>query len=566
MPRDAVDSDVMDAFADVANPSDLDLTARYRRIETLLGSGPHEDAIRDAFAEWEGVRRGWASYANVTRLRFAQDTTGEDRRQAQRELDERQPRVTAFEVAAKRSFLDAAVRTPLAPKIGAHAFDLWSADIACFQPSIAGDLVREAALVREYTQMLASATARFGEEELTLSGLATYYNVPDRTTRHAAEQARWALFERHSERLDGIYDELDRLRAVMATKLGFPDYTTLRYRKMRRLDYGPADIAAYRDEIVRTVVPLAAELLARGGAAAGLDRVYLWDEAALSPDSGIAPLGDLEWTIARTHETLTAIDPALGTFGTTLFTDGMFDVAFRPGKRRGAFCTDIPVRHSPFIFANYTGTARDIRTLVHELGHAFQHWQSRDKRAFDYMYPTLESAEIHSMALEFLSWPEMDRFFGANADAYRRQHLFDSLLFIPYGAAVDHFQHLVYAHPTASPQERHKMWQEVERRYLPWRDYGDLAYPSKGGLWQDKHHIYVMPFYYIDYTLALCCALQFWERAGEDREAALADYLTLCARGGEAPFGSLVSSAHLASPFAPGALERVVDRARAELA
>ena len=179
---------------------------------------------------------------------------------------------------------------------------------------------------------------------------------------------------------------------------------------------------------------------------------------------------------------------------------------------------------------------------------------------------TMEAAEIHSMALEFLSWPQMERFFGSQAPAYRRQHLFDSLLFIPYGVAIDHFQHLVYAHPSASPAERHEMWQEVERRYLPWRDYGDLAYPAKGGLWQDKHHIYVMPFYYIDYTLALCCALQFWQRAGEDREAALADYLTLCGRGGEAPFGSLVHSAHLASPFAPGALQGVVDRARAELA
>jgi oligoendopeptidase F len=169
------------------------------------------------------------------------------------------------------------------------------------------------------------------------------------------------------------------------------------------------------------------------------------------------------------------------------------------------------------------------------------------------------------MALEYLSWPQMERFFGPAAGAYRRQHLLDAILFIPYGAAVDHFQHMVYEHPGASPSERHAMWQEVERRYLPWRDYGDLAYPAKGGLWQEKQHIYLSPFYYIDYTLALCCALQFWERATADRESALDAYVALCARGGDAPFQTLARSAGLRSPFEPGALEHVVSRVRAEL-
>ena len=413
--------------------------------------------------------------------------------------------------------------------------------------------------------MLASATARFGDEDLTLSELAHYYSVADRATRHAAERARWSILERHAERLDAIFDDLVRLRAGMATKLGFADYTSLRYRKMRRTDYGPADVAAYRDEIAKTVVPLARELLARGGAAAGLERVYLWDETALAKDGDVAPIGDLDWTLARTRDALAAIDPALGSFGEALFADGMFDVAARPGKRRGAFCTSIPVRNSPFIFTNYTGTGRDVRTLMHELGHAFQFWESRGKPTIDYLQPTLEAAEIHSMALEFLSWPQMDRLFGDRAAAYRRQHLFDSLQFLPYGAAVDHFQHLVYAHPSATPAERHQMWQEVERRYLPWRDYGDLAYPAKGGLWQDKQHIYVSPFYYIDYTLALCCALQFGQRSTRDRAGALADYVALCGRGGEAPFLRLVRSAGLASPFASGTLAAVVDEARSQL-
>jgi M3 family oligoendopeptidase len=555
----------MNALDDIRNPSDTELATRYRRIDELLGHAPHEEALRDAFADWERVRREWTSYANVTRLRFSQDTTDEACRAAQKDLDERLPRVAALETDAKHAFLRAPVRRPLEDTLGSHAFDVWSADAACFAPSIAGDLVRESAVTREYTELLASSTARFRNEDLTLSALAKYYTVGDRETRHAAERARWSIFERHADRLDAMYDELVHLRAGMAAKLGFSDYVTMRYKKMRRLDYGAADVAAYRDEVVRTVVPFAKELIARFGAAASLDHVYVWDEAALSRDGDLAPHGDLDWTLARTREALRAIDPALGAFGDALFSDGMYDVEYRHGKRRGAFCTDIPVRNSPFIFANYTGVARDVRTLMHELGHAFQHWQSRDKTVLDYLYATSESAEVHSMSLEFLSYPEMERFFGAEAAAYRRQHLFDTLLFIPYGCAIDHFQHLVYAHPSASPEERHGMWQDMERRYLPWRDYGDLAFPAKGGLWQEKQHVYLMPFYYIDYTLALACAMQFWQRAGDDRASALGDYIALCRRGGEAPFQTLVRSVGVRSPFEPGVLERIVQHARARL-
>jgi len=310
-------------------------------------------------------------------------------------------------------------------------------------------------------------------------------------------------------------------------------------------------------------VPLAHDLVRRFAAEAGYDRAYFWDEAVLGSAKRIAPLGDRAWVVERTRESLGAIDPALGEFANMLIERELLDVDHRPGKALGAYCTNFPTRRVPFVFANFNGTRGDVRTMMHELGHAFQSWQSRDKGTIDYLVPTYESAEIHSMSLEYLSWPEMERFFGDDADAYRREHLLDALLFLPYGVAVDHFQHLVYAQPSATPAERHAMWQDVERRYLPWRAYGDLGYPSRGGLWQEKRHIYVAPFYYIDYTLALCCALQFWVRAQSDRAEALDAYVRLCGRGGEAPFGELVRSAGLRSPFESGALADVIAAAAA---
>ena len=187
----------------------------------------------------------------------------------------------------------------------------------------------------------------------------------------------------------------------------------------------------------------------------------------------------------------------------------------------------------------------------------------RENFPIDYLWPTAEACEIHSMGLEFLTWPQMDRFFGSgDGDRFRAIHLEESLLFLPYGVAIDHFQHKVYENPDATPAERHAMWQEMERTYLPWRDYGDLARPGEGGFWQVQLHVYRYPFYYIDYTLAQTCALQFWKRSEEDFAEAMEAYVALCRRGGEAPFQELVKGAGLISPFEPGCLSDVVTHAR----
>ena len=550
-------------MSDIAEPSDRALEAEYAEITASLAASPNVDGWRDAFGRWDGVRRVWKSWANVTRLRYTQDTRRDDYREAQATLDRRVPHVTSLDTALKHRFLAAAARPELEDAFGEQAFALWDADVATYDDAIASDLVRESELAREYTELLATATVPFEGEERSLGALGKAFGDPARETRHAAQRAFWSAFDERAERLDDIFDRLVRVRDGMARTLGFDDYVGLGYRRMHRVDYGPDDVARYRDEVARVVVPFAHELVRRHGASAGLDRVAFWDESALGTQTRIAPLGDQSWIIARTQEALEAIDPELGAFARVLIEGQLFDVDNRPGKALGAYCTNFPTRRVPFVFANFNGSRADVRTLMHELGHAFQAWKSRDKAAVDYLTPTYESAEIHSMSLEYLSWPQMERFFGDDAGAYRREHLLDAMLFLPYGVAVDHFQHLVYERPGATPAERHEMWREMERRYLPWRDYGDLAYPAKGALWQEKRHIFVAPFYYIDYTLALCCALQFWVKAAGDRDAALEAYVKLCARGGEAPFRELVRSAGLRVPFEAGALESVVTAASA---
>ena len=269
--------------------------------------------------------------------------------------------------------------------------------------------------------------------------------------------------------------------------------------------------------------------------------------------------------VVRAQTMFDAMHPQLGAFFRLMHESKLTDLKNRDGKAGGGFCTAFPSYGLPFIFANFNGTKGDVEVFTHEMGHAYQAYASRQQPLLDYLWPTNESCEIHSMGLEFLTWPHMEQFFEADAERFRRIHLTQGLLFIPYGVAVDHFQHLVYAHPEAPPQERHRMWQEMERMYLPWRDYGDLPHVADGGFWQFQRHIYLHPFYYIDYTLAQTCALQLWVRSGHDPAGTLDAYNRLCARGGEAPFQELARSAGLVSPFQAGCLREVVAQARAAL-
>ncbi len=551
-------------FADiqVETPTLEQVTAEYESINQALDRASTTEAKKAALQQWEDLRRRLDSWSALTSLHFSQDTTNEDYKQAKSYADELQPKLTALAVAMKKRLLNSPDVAEFETILGKQAFSLWSADVTAFEPIIEADLVQESKLINQYVQLLASAEIQFQGETLNLSGIRKYSQDSDRQIRYQAEKARWHFFEQHQSQLDSIYDQLVKLRHSMATKLGYENYIGLGYKRMQRIDYTEADVTNYRQEVVKKVVPLAQKIIAQKAEKLNLDQVNFWDESVFDLQGNPKPQGDHDWMLQQAQTMFDNIHPELGSFFQMMVKGNFIDLKTRAGKAGGGFCTGFPTYGVPYIFANFNGTKGDVEVFTHEMGHAFQAWQSRQLPLIDYLWPTLESCEIHSMSLEFLTWSQMDKFFGEDASRFRRIHLAESILFLPYGCAVDHFQHLVYANPEATPQERNQMWQQMEALYLPWRKYQDLAYPAQGSLWQEKQHIYCYPFYYIDYTLALCCAMQFWVKAQSDFTAALAEYIALCQRGGQAPFQTLVSSANLVSPFKSGSLASVVKQAQ----
>ena len=512
--------------------------------------------------DWDKLRREIETWSALVYLRFNQDTGNAEYKAEREYCDELSPRLTDLDVRIKRLLLASSHRAALEQKFGKQAFALWEADIMAFDPKIEQHLVRENKLQAEYGELTAAAQVEFRGEKHNLSGIVKFREAADRRTRHDAEAVRWQWFADNRPVLDRIFDDLVKLRHEMACQLGHKDYIELGYKRMKRVDYSQADVEQFRAEVRQHLVPLGVELRQRQTKSLGVDKLMFWDDAVYDLAGNPAPKGDHDWMVERAQKMFDAMHPDLASFFRLMREAKLTDLKNRDRKSPGGFCTSFPMYGLPYIFANFNGTKHDVEVFTHEMGHAYQGYQSRHQPLIDYLWPTYESCEIHSMGLEFLTWPQMEQFFEGDADRFRRIHLTQGLLFIPYGVAVDHFQHLVYAKPDATPAERHAMWQEMERTYLPWRDYGDLPHLPSGGFWQFQRHIYLSPFYYIDYTLAQTCALQLWVRAQKDAKGTLDAYNALCARGGEAPFQDLAKSAGLVSPFQAGCLRDVAAQAR----
>lgn len=550
-------------FSDIT-VDEPDLAALLEAYASLQTSCARAATLADwlaLFSAWDALRRRFSTWSAFTELRFRQDTRDAAYKAAVDRSNELQPKVTGLDAEIKRAFLASALRKDLERELGDYVFARWETDVTAYDPSIEALVVSEANLVDEYTALLAQASFEFQSERLNLSALGKFGEHPDRGVRRAAAQVKWDFYGQQRPRLDALYDRLVGVRHEMAQQLGFATFVELGYRRLTRTDYGPADVERYRNEIVREIVPLAERIHRAQARKLGIDEVMLWDEQIYDRAGSPKPPGDFARMLTAARNAFAAMHPDLGSFAAFMTDGNMLDLQLRDGKAGGGFCTSFPTYGLPYVFANFNGSTHDVNVLLHEMGHAFQCYSSRAMPVSDYLWPTAEACEIHSMSMEFLAWPQLRHFFGSDAQGYRLQHLSSSIAFLPYGAAVDHFQHLVYERPDATPAERHGFWKQVEALYLPWRRYGDIEHLRHGGYWQQQQHIYSLPFYYIDYTLALGTALQFWMRSLDDYDAVLRAYTSLCRRGGEAPFQTLVRSAGLTSPFEPGVLHAVAERA-----
>ena len=496
----------------------------------------------------------------IANIRHDIDTTDKFYEQEQNYYDEIEPEIIDMNVMYAQQMYESPYRSYLEEKIGTVAFKNIELHIKSFDKKLIPLKQEENALTTAYDKLIAGAEIDWEGETLNLSLLRKYLTHKDREVRQKAYTKYNAFFEANGEELDSIYDQLVKNRTKQAKELGYDNFVELGYYRVMRNCYGKEMVENFRNQVKEYFVPFAEELHEQRKKRLGIEKLSCIDESVYFANGNPEPIGTPEEIMSCARDMYGELSKETREFFDFMSDHELFDVLGRKKKRAGGYMTYLPDYGSPFIFANFNGTSGDINVITHECGHAFQGYLSGKDPIREHADITMETAEIHSMSMEFFTAPWMEKFFGERTEDYHFMHLEDAATFIPYGCMVDEFQHIVYENPEMTPSERRNAWKELEKEYRPHLDYTGYPYFEKGGFWQKQPHIYDDPFYYIDYCIAQICAFQFKIRMDENYQEAWNSYLKLCTLSASDFFTNMLKEVGLDSPFEDGCVKRIVEK------
>ncbi|MCR1954776.1 M3 family oligoendopeptidase [Clostridioides mangenotii] len=458
-----------------------------------------------------------------------------------------------------KSIVNSKYKDEIEKDFGRQFLKICEYSIKAFSSDIISELQEENRLCSKYTKLLASAEIEYDGKLNNLSGVNAYFYKQDRKSREEASKKYYQYFEEHQFEFDNLFDELVKIRDCMSKKLGFEDFVELGYLRMMRTDYNEEMVKIFRNQILSDIVPLANDLYDMQARRLNLKSLDYIDENIEFSNGNASPKGDSEFIFNCAKKMYSELSNETKEFFKYIMDNELIDYENRSNKGAGGYCTYIPNQKAPFIFANFNSTLDDIDVLTHEAGHAFQLYMSRWIDCPDINFPTLDSCEIHSMSMEFITWPWMYLFFKEDTEKYKFSHLSTAIKFIPYGALVDEFQHEIYRNPNITNTERKNIWRNLERKYLPHRNYIGCDFLENGGWWYKQGHIFKNPFYYIDYALAQVCALEIWKKSRNKKTNYFEDYKNMCKAGGSKSFVEMIEIGNLNSPFEKNTIREVID-------
>lgn len=495
---------------------------------------------------------------SLVEVRFSQNIKDEFFDKEKEFFDNESPNIQKIVVDFKNTILKSEFRKEMEAEFGKQYFDLAELDRKLINENVISLLQKENQVSSDYQKLMAQVQVEFEGKTYNLSGMSPLMESTDRTYRKNASKALYSKLLEIQPELDTIYTELVSIRTEIAKMLGYTNFVQMGYDRMGRTCYNASDIEKYRGYVLKYVTPKVNVLKEKIQKLQGLESMYHYDTLIFG-DGNPTPKTSPEQMIADAQVMYNELSKETGTFFQSMQDKEMLDLLNRENKSPGGYCTYIEAVKSPFIFSNFNGTSHDVDVLTHEAGHAFQCYCSMHYELGEYLFPTSESAEIHSMSMEFFAWNWVDKFFKEDTEKYKLGHLLKSFSFLPYGVTVDEFQQRVYENPTLTAEERRSLWLEVHGMYEPWIKVDNEPFLENGGRWQRQAHIYAMPFYYIDYTLAQLCAFQFYKKMNEDMPSAWDDYYKLCQKGGSLNFLELLEVANLSSPFDEQGFKETID-------
>lgn len=516
------------------------------------------EEAKTAFLALDALERRFYTVVSIAHIRHDCDTADPFYDAEMHYWDSNLSRTMPLDERMLKLLIAHPFRRELSEAFGPILFTEAEARVRLMDERLISDATEDQLLRTAYAKLTAECTTEYRGETCNFYGLLKFMQDPDRAVREGAFR-KWAeMYAGVSDKLDGIYDKMVALRTHKAHLLGMENYIEMAYLERGRYDYTKEDVERFRAGVKRYVVPLCAKLYEQQRKRIGADKLRYYDESFFFPEGNPTPRGTEAELVAAAKEMYHRLSPETGEYFDFMTEHKLFDLTSRPGKRMGGYCTSLPDRKAPFIFSNFNGTSADVDVLTHEAGHAFQAYlASRTLPILELWQAPIEVCEIHSMSMEHFAYPYMELFFGDDAPRYRKAHLTQAMLTIPYLVMVDDFQHRVYAKPDMTREERYAAWKALEAEYLPWRDYDGDPFLEKGGFWMQKQHIFLYPFYYIDYALAQTCAFDFYLKDRADHETAWNDYLALCRAGGSVGYFDLLKIGKVRSPFDPDTVRDV---------
>ena len=538
------------------------LLARCKELAAKAAAAPDGDALVRLYYEQSEAFAEYNTAANLANIHYTCDTRDEYWKAEQDFFDANGPAVTNASVEISRAFLANPHVDVLTAKFGTTC-------VAGMKNAVLGiddrtvELQQQFnALVSRYQQIYGGALVELDGKQLTIPQLGPYKEDLDPVVRRAAYEAEAGYFDAHRAELDELYGEIVKNLNAQARVMGYHDYSELSYVRMNRIGYGPEEIRKFRDQVANDVVPQLQKVMALRAKRTGIARPTFTDLPIMFKDGNPKPIPGYKARMDAARTMYHELSPETAEFIDFMQDNELFDVESRPGKMSGGYMTSLPSYKAPFIFANWNNTSGDVDVLTHECGHAFEGYVAERDPAIpaDLECPGMESAEIHSMAMEFLTAPWHHLLFGRDTDKYALLHAEDSFVFLAYGCEVDEFQHIMYQNPNLTPDERNAEWLKLEKKYRPWIDFDNLPFYGRGAGWQRQLHIYECPFYYIDYCLSTMAALQFFLLSLTDHKDAWERYLRLVRRAGTASYTELLETAGLKVPFEEGSIKGIAQQ------
>ncbi len=539
-----------------------ELKAFYERINGRLVSADSYAEVKECILEEERFSSLFNTMVTLVQVRHTIDTRDEFYEKEDEVIRRAYPEVMPYMQAFNTALLNSPFKREIDEEYGAQFLKAVKLSADSFSEKNILLMQEESDLANRYQKLTADCKISFDGKEHNLYGIMKYFSDPDREVRKGAARKYEEFFAQKDKEMGEIFDRLVKIRHEMGRNMGFANFIPLGYMQQGRMDYGEKEVAAFRRQVERELVPFCQKLYLAQAKRLGVEKVYFYDEQMIFSGGNAVPVGDSSYLLAQAQKMYREMSPQTGEFIDFMIEHELTDLDNKEGKAATGYMTTLSEYKAPFVYSCFNGTTGDVDVLTHEMGHAFAGYVAMRTQPLQALWgePT-DIAEIHSMSMEQFAYPYAELFFGEKANEYRFQHLQEAITFVPFGVAVDEFQHIVYTNPDMTPSERTAAWRELEKKYMPWRDYGESEFFSRGGWWYHKLHIFHYPFYYINYTLTAMGALEFKKKAAENWQNCWKDYMTLCKVGGSLGYLDTLRAAGLAIPFEEGGVKRATSYA-----